>query len=168
MDGSLSASFPPLAVLSPRGSSVTKRRHCTFLPHFPELDRVPGACCMCHTNLSIFKAFPWLHVQKKRVYGSQMLMFLVLVSSLANLTRLHQQACACGSRCSHCNHRVALLPEDIETLPVTRTPTLHATPPRTEPHVPPSTSTVNPVRQRQTLCLYSGYCIGDGKLSARG
>ena len=46
-----------LAVLSPRGSSVSKRRHCTFLPHFPELGRVPGACCTCHTNPSIFKAF---------------------------------------------------------------------------------------------------------------
>ena len=56
-DGSLSASSPPLAVLSPRGSSVSKRRHCTFLPHFPELDRVPGVCCMCHTNPSFFKAF---------------------------------------------------------------------------------------------------------------
>ena len=33
------------------------RRHCTFLPHFPELGRVPGACCTCHTNSSIFKAF---------------------------------------------------------------------------------------------------------------
>ena len=48
---------PPLAVMSPRGSSVSKRRHCTFLPHFPEVDRVPGACCMCHTNSTIFMAF---------------------------------------------------------------------------------------------------------------
>ena len=51
----------------------------------------------------------------------QMLMFLVLVSSLANLTQLHLQACVYGSRCSHCNHRVALLPKGIETLPVTDT-----------------------------------------------
>ena len=50
-----------------------------------------------------------------------MLMFLVLVSSLANLTQLHLQAWVHGSRCSDCNRRVALLPKDLETLPVTDT-----------------------------------------------
>ena len=31
---------------------MSKRRHCTFLPHFPELGRAPGACYTCRTRRS--------------------------------------------------------------------------------------------------------------------